>query len=376
MGNVRRPKGSKYYYLDYYHNRRRIRESAHTDKKGVAVALLQTREAEILTGAMPSVYFERITFDELAVDLLTDYKINGYRSLTRAELSVKNLATTFGGVPVPQITTSLVKKYIEGRQAEGKANATINRELAALKRMLKLGHEHTPPKVNRIPGIAKLEENPPRQGFFEADEFAALYEALPAHLKGPTLFAYRTGWRVSEITGLTWSQVNRQHGTVRLAPSDTKNKTARMIYLDDDVKRLIEAQWRKRADGRLSPFVFLNASGTDRIKRFSKSWKTACRVAGCPGRHFHDLRRTAVRNLTRAGVGESVAMEITGHKTRSVFDRYNIVNDDDLRAASAKQKAYLDEKISHRGLNMVIVPINPASGASSPKRITRTPTGC
>ncbi len=342
MGTLWRPKDSKIWYLDYRHHGKRIRESAHTDKKAVAVALLQTREAEILTGAVPSIFFERITFDELAADLLTDYRINGYRSLTRAALSVKNLATTFGGVPVPQISTSLVKKYIEGRQAEGKANATINRELAALKRMLKLGHEHTPPKVNRIPGIPKLEENPPRQGFFEADEFAALCFVLPTHLRAITLFAYRTGWRVSEITGLTWLQVNRQHGTVRLAPSDTKNKTARMIYLDDDLRCLIEAQWHKRADGRLQPFVFLNAGGTGRIGRFSKSWKTACRDAGIGKRHFHDLRRTAVRNMVRSGIPEVVAMQISGHKTRSVFDRYNIVNDDDLQAASVKQKAYLD----------------------------------
>ncbi len=342
MGSAYRPKNSKYYYLDYYHNGRRIRESANTEVKAVADKMLVERMHDINTGAMPHLYYQRITFDELAADLLIDYKINGYRSLARAELSIKNLATTFGGVPVPQITTSLVKRYIEGRQAEGKANATINRELAALKRMFRLGYEHTPPKVNRIPGIPKLEENPPRQGFFEAAEFAALLEALPKHLKGITLFAYRTGWRVSEITGLTWSQVNRQHGTVRLAPSDTKNKTARMIYLDDDVKRLIEAQWNKRRHGRLSPFVFLNAGATGRVRRFSKSWDTACRVAGCPGRHFHDLRRTAVRNLTRAGVGDSVAMRLTGHKTRSIFTKYNIVNDDDLRAASAQQQAYLD----------------------------------
>ena len=342
MGTLCRPKSSKIWYLDYRHNGKRIRKSTYTERKAVAEEMLIERMHDINTGAMPSVHFERITFDELAADLLTDYRINRYRSIARAELSVKNLATTFRGVPISHITTSLVKKYIEGRQAEGKANATINRELAALKRMLRLGYEHTPPKVNRIPGIAMLEENPPRQGFFEPAEFAALFEALPKHLKGITLFAYRTGWRVSEITTITWSQVNRQYGTVRLAPSDTKNKSARMIYLDDDLQRLIEAQWRKRADGRLSPFVFLNAGGTGRIGRFSKSWATACRVAGIGKRHFHDLRRTAIRNLTRAGVGDTVAMKLTGHKTRSVFDRYNIVSDTDLQAASAKQKAYLD----------------------------------
>jgi integrase len=75
------------------------------------------------------------------------------------------------------------------------------------------------------------------------------------------------------------------------------------------------------------------------ITSFTKAWKNACRLAGCPGRIPHDLRRTAVRNFVRHGIPERVAMQMTGHKTASVFARYNITSDTDLREAAQKMNA-------------------------------------
>jgi integrase len=145
-----------------------------------------------------------VTFDELAVGFLSDYRINQKKSLARAEISTEHLRGYFVGYRVPDITTPHIQAYTEARLADGASNATINRELAALKRMLNIGAKHTPPLVDRVPHISMLEENNIREGFFEHGDFMALRNALPDHLKGLVTFAYKTGWRLSEITGLTW----------------------------------------------------------------------------------------------------------------------------------------------------------------------------
>jgi integrase len=241
-----------------------------------------------------------------------------------------------------EISTANVKTYIQQRLEDGAAHATINRELAALKRIMSLGAKCTPPKVDRVPHIPMLKENNTRKGFFEHADFIALRDALPEYLKGFATFAYRTGWRVSEVAGLTWAQVDLKNGVVRLDPGETKNDDARTVYLDDELKEILSRLWEARKESnRILPYVFMNRKGDDRVKQFNKSWEKACKDAGIGDRLFHDFRRTAVRNMVRAGIPEAIAMKISGHRSRSVFERYNIVSDRDLQMAARKHQDYL-----------------------------------
>jgi integrase len=191
-----------------------------------------------------------------------------------------------------------------------------------------------------VPYIPMLAENNVRQGFFEHEDYLALRDKLPEELRGLVTFAYKSGWRYSEITDLEWSQVDRKQGIVRLEVGTTKNKEARVFYLDEELKEIFKTQFAKCQLG--CPYVF-HRDG-EKVKEFRKSWNTACREAKIGKRYFHDFRRTAVRNMVRAGIPERVAMTISGHKTRSVFDRYNIVSPDDLREASTKMEVYLQSQ--------------------------------
>jgi integrase len=334
------------WWIKYYRNGKPYRESSHSRKEADARRLLNKRMGEIVDGRLPGIYFDRVRFEDLVRGFLTDYRLNQRKSMSRAERSVKQLDSWFSGMRVSEITSDKIEGYILKRMKAKAASATINRELAALKRMLNLGAQCTPPKVDRVPHIPMLKENNVRKGFFEHGEFVAVRDALPEYLKGLVTFAYKTGWRSSEITHLQWSQVDLKQGVVRLEPGTTKNDQGRTVYLDSELAELFHKQGQSRKhSGKLTPYVFTNKQGTDRIKDFRDAWERACKTAGVGAKLFHDFRRTAVRNMVRAGVPERVAMLVSGHKTRAVFDRYNIVSDDDLRMAAAKQEAYLEAQM-------------------------------
>jgi integrase len=328
------------YWLKYHRNGKPYSESSRSQIKAVAEQLLKRREGEIADGKVPGIVFDRVTLKELAEDLLVDYRINQKRSIDKTERSVKKLQSEFGGLKATQVTTASVKRYIEKRMNEGAANATINRELAALKRMYKLGLMCTPPKVSQVPYIPMLKEDNVRTGFFEHDQFQKVLRHLPEYLRPIAFYAYCSGWRKQEILSLTWDQVDLNQGLARLVPQKSKNGEGRTLYLEPDLWQTMKDLHRKRAFGCSHVF---HVDG-ERIKDFRKAWDTACTKAGISGMLFHDLRRTAVRNMVRAGIPERVAMSVSGHKTRSVFDRYNIVSPDDLKKAAVMRQEYREKQ--------------------------------
>jgi integrase len=242
----------------------------------------------------------------------------------------------------------------KSRRKTRPANATINRELSILGTLLRLAARRQ--KCLRPPTITLLKEAAPRAGFFEPAQFASVRRFLRPDLQLAVDLAYTYGWRVrDEVLTLERRHVDLAAGTVRLDPGSTKNGEGRVVYLTPALSTaLAEQAARMRALehrlGRIVPHVFAHAGdgphnpktgarrylAGDRIHDFRRAWRTACKNAGCPGMLRHDFRRTAVRNLVNDGTPEKVAMIITGHRTRSVFDRYHIVAPEDLRAATAR----------------------------------------
>lgn len=339
MGSIY--KRGRVFWISYYRNGRQFCESAKTDKKTVAERILKQREGSIAEGKLPGVYFDRVRFEELVEDLLNDYAVNGKRSAEKTAQRVRlHLDPFFHDMRVSQITTATVNAYISRRLGERASNASINRELAALKRAFNIGAQGGKLSRDNVPHIPMLQENNTRTGFFEHEQFLILRDALPKHLQGFATFGYKTGCRFGEICGLKWEAVNRKEGLVRLEGAETKNKEARWIPLDLELQGVISEQARKRRLG--CDYVFY-VDGRP-VKDIRSAWRAACKAAGCEGMLFHDLRRSAVRNMVRAGIPEQVAMRISGHKTRSVFQRYNIIDDDDLKRAAFQQEAYLRSK--------------------------------
>ncbi len=344
MGSIY--KRGSIFWIKYYSNRKAHCESSGSSKKMVAQELLKKREGEIQRGKLPGVVFDRIDFGELVQDFLWDRQINN-QGTTEAQKRIDHLEGFFGGMKITQITDAHIRGYIEHRKVEGAKNATINRELSALKRIFHLGAKKRPPKVDmsQVPVIKMLTENNTRKGFFEYAEYMALKNALPEYLRSFCTFAYKTGWRKEEISSLTWNQVDLRQGIVRLEPGTTKNGRGRTVYLDKELIRAFEGlQERRKHAGKVIPYVFLNRKGNERIRDFRKTWLKACKEAGIGNKIFHDFRRTAVRNMVRSGISEHTAMKISGHRSRSVFDRYDIISDNDLKEAAERQEKYIENE--------------------------------
>jgi integrase len=343
-------KRGRLWWIAYYYRGEEQREPTGSERESDAINLLKKRLGEIGRGRLIGPKEERVTFEDMAADLLRDYEANGKRSLRSAKLSVSHLREYFGRDRALDITADRVRAYTQGRQGEKASNASINRELAALKRMFSLAVQAG--NLSAKPYVPTLEENNARQGFLDHGGFLALRDALPDYLKDPVMFLYLSGWRVSEMRLLEWRDVDLTGNVVRLRPEISKNKDGRVLPLHDELLDVIERAQAKRT--LECPFVF-HRKGKP-VADFRKAWKAACKKAKLGGLIVHDLRRTAVRNLVRAGVREGVAMSLTGHKTRSVFDRYNIVNEADLIEAAEKLQAHLSKQ--------------PKSGAVVPLRKT------
>ena len=318
---------------------REFRESARSANWADAKALLERRLHEREFAERQVADSPKLSFDDLAAAYVEEYAIRQLRTLSTARLRVAHLTAFFGGIAAAAITAALIRLYQAARRKHGAAAATVNRETAALHRMCRLAERNG--RLPRVPIFpARLREEPPRQGFFEHGDYLAVRALLPKPFQDVFDFAYYSGWRKQEILELTWAEVDLEGGVIRLDPRRSKTITGRVLPLAAPLRAVLERRTAHRAEDHGHVF------GRDGVP--VRVWRTcfrrACRTAGVPARLLHDCRRTAARNLVRAGVPERIAMALLGHKTRSMFDRYNIVNERDLLVASTQLAKYVEEQ--------------------------------
>jgi integrase len=344
QGSVYRPKGSRNFWYKFSANGRLIQKSADTESRREALNALK---AEILKHASgEAVTDDKSTVEQLYDVLLTDYRING-KTLSWAEQTWnKHLKPFFGGMLAKNVGTDTISRYIESRREEKGANGTINRELSLLQRAFMLGYESQPRKVARPLRFHRLAESKPRSGFIEQKQYDTLTSnCSDLFMRAMLCLGYSFGFRKAELLTLKVSDVDLITGIIRLR--DSKNGEPRKVALTREARKLLAG-----CIGGKSPeeavFTRTEISGKRvPVADFRGTWKKITLAAGCPGLLFHDLRRSAVRNMVRAGIPETVCMKVSGHKTRNVFDRYNITSERDLEDAAKKiELSYRQAKIA------------------------------
>jgi integrase len=358
-GRIFKRPNSSAIWIAYSHRGKEVRESVdkHLRERGIArpateddaKRLLKLRLKQIGADSLGAKAFigpqqERVLVCELLDSLETDLTLRQAASLPALKSHLKRVRAAFGDRRAIDISAESVDRYVENRLSAGAAKATINRETGLLAQAFRLGVERQ--RIGAAPRIRKLsEKGNARQGFFEKTDFEEMVKHLPDYLDGFVRFAYYSGWRRGEIRSLRWADVDFSAKVIRLRPENSKTREGRLLALEGDLWAVIDRQHAAReyenSDRTIGMSSYVFHRKGEPIGDIRKSWDAACKQANLEGKIFHDFRRTAIRNMVRAGVPERVAMAISGHRTRAVFDRYNIVSEDDLRTAIEKTNAYL-----------------------------------
>jgi integrase len=332
-GGLFRMKGSRMWYGQWYQNGKQVRVSLQTAVKQKAKGELRRKMGDAERGAAPENETRKLRYGNLRQALLDDYTRRGNKSLqtladgTETVWGLSALDKFFDytskhqGALVTSITVDKIRDFVRKRQADKTGNAAINRSLALLRRMFNIARVDG--KIQFMPVIRLLKEPPARKGFVTRAQFETVLSKLPSNLRPLVTFLYYCGVRVGEAVQIEWSQVDLHGALIRLEGEQTKTSEPRVVPLPDV---LVETLKRvKKKEG----LVFDD-------KNLREAWATAVVAAEMPDLLVHDLRRSAIRNLIAAGVPEKVAMSISGHKTRSVFDRYHIVDASDVTNAMNK----------------------------------------
>ncbi len=360
MGRVFKRKNSAHWWIEYWHRGRQYRESSGSTREVGARRLLKKRLGETQGNRFVGPEEERVLLSELLDALEVDYRNNGRRSLDTLRYHLAHLKRAFPFDRAVDVIEDRIERYKAARLADSAAPATVNRELAALKRAFRLAVQQK--RLSTAPTVTLLAEHNVRQGFAEPADIVAVVSRLPRYLQNFTRFGYLCGWRKGELTRLEWSDVDRVARRAVLRREHSKNEEPRVLALTGELWKIIEEQWAAReyrtpnGQTALSCYVF-HRDGRP-LGDFRKAWQHACDAAKVAGLLFHDLRRSAIRNMERAGVSQTVAMKVSGHKTPSIYRRYRIVNEEDIREALARTQAFVSQSETRK-----VTPIREAAEA-------------
>jgi integrase len=345
-GSILNMPGSRFFWIQYYRNGQRIRESSGSELKSVAQSILTKRLEEIRHGANPAIS-NKLTYEDIRKGLIDFYVAQNRKSLYAAKNEKKNeagqviikkgekyvwglpnLDAYFKGYKIQNITVGLLKGYVTHRQEQGADGGTIKREFNILRSAFSVARKEG--LLQYVPHFPMPKENAPRQGFVEPPQLSKIRENLPAHLHPLVTFLYETGCRTGAAKKITWSQVNLKTAEVTLPWTQTKNSSPLTLPLSAELRSTLK-----------KPGFHSGNEPVFDATNFRKEWIKATKAAKLPEIVPHDLRRSAVRNMRKVGVSESVAMKISGHKTRAIFLRYDIVDNSDIHAAmKAVEKSY------------------------------------
>jgi integrase len=318
---------------------------------------LKILEGRIAKGEPITARTGKVLINELLDDYVTRYKVK--RRITDDKdprlrwhvlCRLKHIRPYLGEKRVADVTESVLTEYCQYRQQEGAANQTINLELAAIKSAFRLAY---PGKVAVIPKIEMLEVDNERDGFIDADEFAAVLRHCHALASAILRVAHITGWRIKSIMHLEWRQVDLKNGWVWLEANQTKNRfavrwplMAGLAEVFADRRRITDEV--ERCKGMVIPYVFHREGKPARSIR--KTWENARVKAGLPQRVIHDFRGTATVNLLEAGVDLPKVMGMVGFKSLQMVNRY--AKKRGLRESSLKEAAAMLENRLEKSLGI------------------------
>lgn len=290
----------------------------------------------------------KTTFKQLAQWYLALDRVKALRSFETVKIYLKKFNSQFGGMIVSQIQPADLENHQARRKAEGLSDATIDHEIGAARTMIIKAFDNdlvggeTLRAFKKVGKMLKRNSNA-RDRILSPEEFGRLMDHAPRHTKAILTTAYFTGMRLGEIFGLTWDKVDLEERFIRLEAEDTKDKDARLIPIPAGLLKVLRSTPRALHDQHV--FLYKGKPLTHIRTGLRKACEDAKITYGRfekDGFVFHDLRHTFNTYMRKAGVAESVIMDITGHSTREMFDRYNTIDRDDKTEAAKSLEKYFE----------------------------------